>query len=104
MALLSGGAEIRYASPYAPDARGEVRCVVDVRSHPEQGPAVGSSMVTVTIQAVAEVDLSQMPDLSPGDSRSRLAREAEALLRALPGNGDVQARVVSSRPTRAPRP
>ncbi|MFJ2627670.1 hypothetical protein ACIO6T_30790 [Streptomyces sp. NPDC087532] len=104
MALLSGGAEIRYASPYNPDARGEVRCVVDVLAHPEQGPAAGSSVVTVTFQAVAEVDLSKVPELSPGDTRSRLAREAEELLKALPGSGDVQARVVASRPARAPRP
>ncbi len=104
MEALSGSAEIRFDSRSDPDARGEVTCIAEVATVPgQQMPAAASASVTVTVQAVLEVDLSRWPDRSLDETSRQIADGAASLLRATPGSGDVQARVVSVRAARAPQ-
>lgn len=105
---LSGVAEIHYASrSTTPDARGEVTCIVEAATMPgsrEVPEASADGTVTFTVQALVDVDPSQRKDLPPGEGSQWVAEEAAALLKGIRGSGEVQARVVRSRPARAPRP
>jgi hypothetical protein len=104
MEALSGKAEVRYDSRSDPDDRGQVTCTAEVltMAAPQEVPA--DAVVTFAVQALIDVDLTEREDHAPGQASHQVAEEATTLLRGVRGSSDVEARVVSSRPARAPRP
>ncbi|MEU8779539.1 hypothetical protein [Streptomyces sp. NPDC048606] len=100
---LSEIGEIAFDSRSTPDARGEVACIAEVVTAPSL-PAAGPGELRFVIQTAFDVDPAQWPGASPDEIRARLEETvAVAVSRAVESGSDVTARVVSSRPARAPR-
>ncbi|GAA1193672.1 hypothetical protein GCM10009578_038650 [Streptomyces rhizosphaericus] len=105
--LLSGAAEINFLSPPGDvDARGEVTRTVQLIRSPGSGTESEqpSGLTTVTLQAVVDFDPAQWSDLTTEErSREIEADTARMLSAAIPGSTECRARVVATRPARAPR-
>jgi len=103
--VLSGASEIVSDSRSEPDARGEVTSITEVVAHPgPTGVPEAPATAKVTLQVVLEVDLSVWADQSASETSRQLEEDSARLMRAVPGSSNVQTRVVSSRPARAPQP
>ncbi|MEU9420208.1 hypothetical protein [Streptomyces sp. NPDC048272] len=100
---LSEIGEIAFDARGAPDGRGEVACIAEVVTAPRL-PTPGPGEVRIVLQAAFDFDPAQWSGLSPEEIRARLEETvAVAVSRAVESSSDVAARVVSSRPARAPR-
>ncbi|MFD6464814.1 hypothetical protein [Streptomyces goshikiensis] len=100
---LSEIGEISFDSRGTPDARGEVACIAEVVTAPRL-PASRPGEVRVVMQTAFDIDPAQWSGLSPEEIRARLEETVTvAVARAVSGSSGVAARVVSSRPARAPR-
>jgi hypothetical protein len=104
--LLGGDSEVNFLSRGGADARGEVTWAVQLIHPPKDAaePHRQDELTTITMQAVVDIDPAPWQDLTPAERDRQLEQDTERVLgRVLPGSAGCRARVVSTRPARAPR-
>ncbi|MER5615908.1 hypothetical protein [Streptomyces sp. NPDC002215] len=96
METLSGVSEVIFGPVLQPGRGGDVSCTAQVVTHPSPEPLARSQTVSVTVQAVLEVESGTLRELPGPTAAQHVEASVTAAVSALPGVRTASSRFVSA--------